>query len=846
MTATIRNLFAAALVALALVGVGIGASPAQAQVAGQPSQGELQQLVTNNPGESVNTLLRWSIPGGDFIAQSIFAVVPTIDMASSSPANGEAPTSAKPVASVIGEIVGYINVLILILCVAIATVMGIEWLVNMGRTGKWENESASAWAPVRFSLALLMIVPIPGGNGFNAAQYAFGTLARAGYSAGSFAWNFAMSVSTTSSRMPIMPPLNPQIPQMVANIGLIEVCRGLADGRSYEHFQTPASARVAQWVVEESNSATRWATRFDQVLLGQTRVDVTWLANWISGCGQIVLQKGADSNGNLSLGYRVHREAIEEVQNAARAMANRVLTAYFDNRADRDVRIGLAVEAYMSTAPRAYAARVASAASNILSENIRNAASAGRSTAESELAQTARYAGWSNAGAFFMSYARVATNAAQVASTLPAVTPPLWERIRLIYGQGLFDAQIGPAGLIEAYRRNIAHYVDPGAPDWSRAGLGGQSGDPSTTNTASDSSRLLGSGTVLPGATATNNFIMTGIQDLMRTFVDPAYRGANGFNPNAIQSQVEVGHKMMVAGTVLLTASFITGESVKAAAENAGGGLRLLPGIGTLISTAAGAAHGGAKLAIFMGEVVGATLIGLGALWAYLTPALIAFAWYAAVLGWIMLVVEAMLVASLSGLAQMNAGNEASLWSSRASHTLGVAFNIAFRPILMIVGLILSVFAYNLMASAVSNGIFRFAVPSMLGDSFYGPIGFTLMLVALTIFNLSMIAWLGSLPNYLSENVPLWLGLNAGPNYHSSQAVTQMTNLGTLGGANMTQNTLQKSARQIKDFAAQQASKGGGKGGAPSQLSGKAPVQGEPQAQIASVQGPQEPLQRRE
>ncbi|MCA3268144.1 MAG: DotA/TraY family protein [Azospirillum sp.] len=805
MTATIRKFFAAALVALALVGIGIGAAPAEAQVAGQPTQGELQQLVTNNPGESINTLLRWSIPGGDFIAQVIFTIFPTADgigSATGNTGNGEVKQAAAQ-ASAFASIAGFINVVLCILCVAIALVMGIEWLINVGRTGKWETDGANMWSPLRFGFALIAIVPIPGGAGWNVAQYSLGTLARMGYSGGGMVWNMAVANSTTASRMPIVPPLNPQIPQMVANIGLMEICRGLADGRSYEHFQTPASARVAQWVVEDSSSATRWVTRFDQVLLGQTRVDVTWLSNWISACGSVTLQKGMDParNGQTSIGYRAHRAAIEEAQNAARTMANTVLTAYFDNKADRDLRIGVAVEQYMSTAPRNYAARLAQTASNILSESINSAASRGRSTAESELAQTARYAGWSNAGAFFMSYSRVATSASQVASTLPDVTPPAWERIRRIYGEGLFDAQIGPAGMLEAYRRNIAHYIDPGAPDWARAGFGGQSGNPNTTNTTSDSSRLLGSGTVIPGATAVNNALMTGIQDLMRLIIDPSYRGANGFNPNAIQSQVEMGHRLMVTGSLMVASTFIKWEAASAAAENAGGAARLIPGLGAVVSALSGAVKGGLTLYFATAVAIGTALIGIGALWAYLIPALIAFFWYAAVLAWIMVLIEAMLVASLAGLANMSNNNEGALFSSKSNHLFSVAFNLTFRPVIMIAGLIISVLVYNIMSSAVSSGIFSYAVPSMLGDSFYGPIGFTVLLMALVIFNLSMIAWLGNLPEVISNNVPSWMGLHPGPQYQSSQAVSQMAGLGTVAGAHQTGGVAGRMVAGAKNLA---------------------------------------------
>jgi conjugal transfer/type IV secretion protein DotA/TraY len=840
---TIRNFVIAAFFAFAIVGIGmVSPTPAEAQVAGAtPTTNELRQAIDKDPVGTANSLFRWSIPGGDFLANVIFSVFPTVNAVGTSgvaAAAGGEVQNAGAQASALGTIVGFINVLILLLCILIALVSSIEWLINIGRTGKWETDGVSMWSPIRYALALIVIVPIPGGAGWNAAQYGLGSLARAGYSAGGMAWNMAVAQSTTSARAPIVPPLNPQIPQMVANIGLIEVCRALADGRSFEHFGTPASARVARWEIEDTPTATRWMTRFDRVTLGQTRVDVTWLTNWINACGSITMPKGAVSNGQPSLGYQAHRAAIEETRNSAIAMANAVLTAYFDNRADRDVRIGLAVESYMSAAPRAYAARLADTASNILSKSIQDAAARGRSTAESELAQTARYAGWSNAGAFYMSYSRVATSAAQVASTLPDVTPPAWERIRKIYGEGLFDAQIGPAGMLEAYRRNIAHYIDPASPDWTRAGFGGQSGNPNTTNTTSDSTRAFGSGTVIPGVTAINNFIMTGIQDTMRLVIDPSYRGANGFNPNALQSQVEMGHRLMVTGSIVLASSFIKWEALAAASENAGGTLvRMVPGLSTVAAALGGAVKGGAKLYFATADILGTTLIGLGALWAYLTPALIAFFWYAAVLGWVMLLIEAMLVASLAGLANMSNQGEGTIFSSKSNHLWSVSFNLAFRPLIMIAALVVSVMVYNIMSSAVSNGIFSYAVPSMLGDSFYGPIGFVCLLAALTIFNLSMIAWLGNLPQIIADNVPTWLSLHPGPQYQSTQAVSQMAGFGTMAGAHQTTGVIKSgvaTARRLGE-SGKEAKDAGARGEDAVRAAAARASQGERQAPMASA-----------
>jgi hypothetical protein len=115
----------------------------------------------------------------------------------------------------------------------------------------------------------------------------------------------------------------------------------------------------------------------------------------------------------------------------------------------------------------------------------------------------------------------------------------------------------------------------------------------------------------------------------------------------------------------------------------------------------------------------------------------------------------------------------------------------------MTVGLIVSVMIYSIVSSAASNGIFKYAVPSMLGDSLYGPIGFVLMLVAITIFNFSLLIWLGNLAETVANNVPTWVGMNAGPQYNSSQAVSQMNNLGTLAGAHQTAGALRGGVKAI-------------------------------------------------
>lgn len=805
-----------AIVALALFA--IAAAPAShAQLSPSAPVGNTSGAIagTNDPKKVAEDLLRWSIPSGDFIAQSIFAVVPVADIFSDSKkASGAADF---PSTTAIGDIVGFINVLIVGLAILIVMVRMTEWLINVGREGKWETGEVNMWASVRFGLALFAVLPIPGGGGFNAAQYAFGTIARAGYSGGNMAWNYAMGLSTTQGRATIVPGMNPAIPEMVAHIGMIELCRAGVDGYSYDMFGTPASASVAKWVEEEFGGRYRLSIRFDDSKADAMGVAKIFLANLISTCGYINLEKGAIAvDAEPSLFYKAHRPAILEARTAAMAMANEVLTAWFRRPPGYELAMGVAIEKFMSTAPRAYAARIANESAAILSKTIAEKAASGRTTAESQLAETAKFAGWTNAGAFYTSYARVATSAAQVASIIPTVSPPVWEDFRKLYGENLFNADIGPRGLVERYRKNVASYVDPGAPDWTRAGLGGQSGNPIYASTASDTSRI---GVVFPGATAFNNAFMTTIQDLMRSFMDPSYRGTNGFNPNVMQTQIEMGHRMMFIGGVLMASSFMADSAAEAASDTAGGVLRQIPVIGTAISVGAGLAKGAAKLIIVNGLTIGTALIGLGALWAYLLPVMIVFMWYAAILGWVMLIIEAILVASLMAIANMTTG-ETTVLSQKSGHGLNVAFNLAFRPILMTAGLIVSVLVYSVISSGASNGVFTYAVPSMLGDSNYGPIGFVLMLLALTIFNFSLLMWLGNLANTMADNVPVWLGMNAGPQYHSSQAVSQMSNLGSIAGAHQTAGTIRSGVETIVRGA---TSKGGGdkKGGDTDRGSGK-------------------------
>lgn len=782
----LRNLIVAAFLVIA-------ATPAFAQVTGpaqQPSSGGQAIFNSNDYRKIGEDLLRWSIPSGDFIAQSIFSIVPA---AGTTTLKQSELGQAMPVASAIGDIVGLINILIVGLGVLIGTTRIVEWVVNMGREGKWEAGEVNLWAPVRFAMAFFLILPIPNGNGFNIAQYAFGTIARAGYAAGSATWNYAVALSTTQGRASIVPAMSPKLPETVADIGFIELCRAAVDGYSYKNFGTPTSAAVANWVEEETANKIRWSIRFDGTKANAMGVGAIFLMNLIPTCGSIELDKGTDEKGQTSLFYRAHMPAVREARDAAMVMSNTVMTAWFKGGPGHELAIAAAIERYMSSAGRAYAARIANESAQILSQTIARSAAAGKTTAESQFAETAKYAGWSSAGAFYFSYGRVASSAAQVAGQLPEVNAPLWDRFRKLYGEGLYDSDIGPHGLVERYRKNIANYIDPSAPDWMRAGFGGQSGMPNSTDTTGDSSRIFGAGTVIPGATAINNFLMTTAQDVMRSFLDPSYRGANGFNPNVLQTQIEMGHRMMAVGTAMLMAAFVKEATIEAVADSAGGFLRQLPFAGSAISAAGGVLKGGLKFAFLNAIAVGSLLVGIGALWAYLLPLMLAFMWFAAVLGWLMLVVEALLVASLMGIANMTTG-ETTVLSQKSSYGLNVAFNLAFRPLLMIVGLIVSVMLYSLIASAASNGIFKYAVPSMLGDSLYGPIGFVLTLLALTVFNFSLLMWLGNMANTIAENVPTWLGMNAGPNYRSSEAVSQLNNLGTMAGAHQTAGALRGGA----------------------------------------------------
>lgn len=807
----LRNFFIAAVAFLAIV-----ATPTFAQVTVPPQQSGQAIVNSNDPKKIAEDLLRWSIPSGDFIAQSIFSIVPaagtTAELKSSQIGQ------SMPVTSAIGDIVGLINILIVGLGVLIGTTRIVEWSINVGREGKWEAGDVNLWAPVRFALAFFMILPIPNGNGFNLAQYAFGTLARAGYSAGNATWNYAVGLSTTSGRATIVPAMSPKIPEMVAHIGMIELCRAAVDGYSYQQFKTPASAAVANWVEEENASKVRLAVRFDFTKTEAMGEAANWLINLISACGYISIDKGTsndvqasaifgaspDSGLKTSLFYRAHRPAIEETRRAAADMANTVMTAWFKGGVARNLAIGLAVEKYMTTAPRAYAARIASEAAQILSQSVSRAAAAGKTTAESQFSETAKYAGWTNAGSFFITYANVASSAANVAGQIPNVSPPITEDLRKLYGEALFDGDLSFGGVLNRYRANIAHYVDPNAPDWTRAGLGGQSGAADSTDSTSSTSRV---GVLFPGATSLNNMFMTSIQDVMRSFLDPSYRGDNGFNPNILQTQIEMGHRLMFIGTALMTASFVSEETIKSTAENAGGFFRYIPGPSVVISALSGAAKGAVKLGFLISTTVGAFCIGIGALWAYLLPAMLAFMWFAVVLGWVMLVIEALLVASLMGIANMSTG-ETTVLSQKSAHGINVAFNLAFRPILMTVGLILSVMLYSLFASAVSNGIFRYAVPSMLGDNTYGPIGFVLMLMALTVFNFALLMWLGNMAETVANNVPTWLGMNAGPQYNSSQSVSQLNNLGTMAGAHQTAGAFRSGAKTLSKLSMPAKKKG--------------------------------------
>ncbi len=747
-----------------------------------------QSIDRLSPQSIAQDALRSSIPSGDFIAQTLFAVLPPpIGFEKIAPLAADAKTENI---SVLPTLIGYFNMLIMALGLIAFAWRGTEYIVDLGREGKTEAGGMTAWGPIRAILGMFMIVPIPGAGGWNSIQYVTSTLALGGYQVGNMMWVATVKASGATSRLPVVPPLSPELPEYVATVGQMDLCRVIGNMAAFEHWGTEEAKTFMRWDAKETDKSMQFRLVMNPATGGVMPWITASIGNWINLCGQVTIHKTASNvsggmmsynTGKDSIAARAHIEATTELIKRAQLTNGQLFGNYMNGDPDWKIKAVAAYDSYMTAGVREYATKLSTTAAKILSEGAQRT----NNSAESQFEQTANYAGWTNAGNFIVTYFRVATSASNVASKLPSYSAPVFESVRRLvidrFSVKHYDLPNGFGEVVESYRRVASRYVDPQAPDWAEAGTGGQSGFGAATANSSNVSSNLATAGASRVAEVTGMFAVNTVQDLMRMILDPTVGITGGWNPNVLQSQIDIGHYfMMIGGT--MTATMLAGDMAAKA-------FTAVPGPHTVL--------GGDKIAkmvngvAFAGALVGTFLLGVGILFAYILPILFALCWYMAVLQWVMVVIEGIVVGALFGLANVRFEGQGMV-SDQGKHGMAVFFNITVRPLIMSIGIPIMVLVYSMMSTAISNGLWKYTLPGMIGDSFYGPIAFASIFAMISVVQVAMLVWIADFPNRIANNIVQWLGLHPGPDYQTTQGVNSATQIAAGAGVSQVSSMVKR------------------------------------------------------
>lgn len=815
-------------------------SPASAQVTG--AQAQLPSR------ESIEVaILRGSIPSGDYTAQVLFSIFPSLlGPAYSTGYNpsvaptgfdigGEIDTIAgiprQKITSTLPAIVGVFNICVLVLTIIVLSYQGVIWFVDVGRTGKWDQDGEGfnmVWSPIRMAVGLTLMVPVPGGPGWNGAQYAIATIAHAGYNSGQYVWTRAVALSGSDSRQPLTPPLNPMLPNTIALIGMSEVCRVLVD--TTERALSGSAGPLLVWRTEETTSEKTWRVHYNEN------------ANSMMGrvfdrkCGEITLTRevtAAPTNPRTTpilnpglddarrqfseLNFAAHDAAITATLGYAQQLAFKISSMMLAMDPEIALKTALEIEAFMRNATILYTSTLQQTSSRILSNLT---AMRGR---EANFERVVANAGWSNAGYFMLTYSNLSASAANVARIMPTVSGPKFDEMVGPRAREFLDSNAA-GGVLLTVRREIARFVQPQANDWYKAATGEQSGV---------QGRGEGTFSGRVSDAITNGSI--GLANLIRRIVDPTVTGAGGWNPNPIATQIEMGHTLInIAVPIIMLASVAEVVPFGKTVSTVGAGIAgFFAGGPATAAIAAGA--------VGFASVLAYPVLFIGILYAYIIPIIVWAMWAVLVLGWIMLLVEAVLVASLWALSQARMDGQSGL-TQHGRHGIGVIVSLITRPTIGVIAFVIGLLIYTLVVTSTTNAVYQYMIPSMTADSTFGPIGVIVVMTIVGMFQIALLIWILNLPNIMVDNLNSWLDLHPGPNYRTAESVGKITSMASgAGAAELTStggkalgNAISSAASKIPGSGASRRE--GGK--AAEDLQNAKKEAGEPQARTASVSLP--------
>ncbi len=614
----------------------------------------LPAMAQTAPSSGMN--MSWSAldPGDDWAAQVLKSLFPVIGT-SSGPSIGSA---TSVIGLIISQLTGFVAAIAMTwLCYA--TIMQIH---RGAETARLLSSNMTSMFVVRLGFAAIMMYPLS--SGFGAGQAAV-------VQASLWGIGMARSVYTNAIKavgpdaMVIDPPMIPGTRSVVSGLIQMELCRSLVNTIANNSNLVPAPNPATVNQLDGSQIQT-WS--YSMSAGNETGTPV---------CGSITLRNTNASAPSIA-GVTVDKAALlsnaltSVLTSDIRPQVEQVAQNYFTTRKSSALEPLMGVLTSATSDYTQKLTQVATDAASALRSAMQNAADArngnvGLSTGQTQLSAL----GWSSAGAYYLEFARLNGVTLSLVNSTPEINLPSYQGL----GQSL-SLDLAPfVQSSQSFLTRLQSYVT------TTDGLNPPGGNAE-----------LFSGAV-PGEDG--NDVLERLYSKLGISSWMLQKITSYMLPSATMWTDPFG-SLMALGNFLINVALIT----------LGGATLLASGAGSTALTAWQVLTfqwGGAALTVVGHSVVNflATPIFLGAASMLIPGLTIAFVlpmipfaiWFAGVMGWLILVCEAVVAVPLWMLAHMTFQGEG--LHGRGIEGYSLLFNVLFRPVLMLLGLFFGYFIFS-------------------------------------------------------------------------------------------------------------------------------------------------------
>ncbi|WP_159014647.1 DotA/TraY family protein [Acidisoma sp. S159] len=600
--------------------------------------------------------LSWSAlnPGNDWAATVIQNVFPI------SGTKGVSPTQTTVIGQMIGQLTGFVAAIAMaFLCYS--TIMQIH---RGAETSRLLGNNMTGMFIVRLGFAAIMMFPVPT-LGFSVGQAAVVKMSLWGVGMAKSVYTQAVQAIGPDA-MVVAQPMIPGTETIVLGLIQNELCRSLVNAASN------TTNAAMQLVPEPKPVLVGDPTGGQETILGYS-LSVGNVGS-TPACGTVTISAPLQGATNLA-GVAVDQSAIQQQALATvlgtdiAPQVRAIATSFFNDRKASDLNGLMSV---LTGATRDYTTELTSAAERItlqlrsLLQTGGAAALANSSTNQTKLSAL----GWTGAGAYYLEFARLNGQTLSLLSAVPQVTPPSYDG----FGPSLSSDLAPLVQSSAAFLTTLSNYVT------TQDGMnqpGGQGDLFSGATPGTDGSGLIEQ---VFRRLHLNDYVL----QLLQTAIAPT--GNQWTDP--FSALMGLGNLMV---TVAVSAMGLAALAASGTASTATAAFQIL----TLNFTGAGLTAAAHFLMTFLSTPIFALLLGLlipGLTIAFVLPLIPWIMWMAGVMGWLILVCEAVIAVPLWMLAHMTMQGEG--LHGRASEGYALLFNVLFRPVLMLFGLFLGYFIF--------------------------------------------------------------------------------------------------------------------------------------------------------